>query len=836
MDAAHDRSTELGVTRTELRGRDTEITAVDERLSDLSRGKGGVLLVTGAPGIGKSSLLAEIRDRAGRAGSRVLSAEAFDSRQTMPFGPLLSALRDPGTAGAAGDHADPGLWIIHNLQAELERLTGITPTLVVLDDLQWADAETLAAILTLSAQMRHTGLLWVLSARQGRGGSAAADAFARLEHEGAATLRLGPLAPAATRMIIEDFVGASPEPALRKLTDLTRGHPAWLMEMLLGLREENRLLVREGRATVTGAELPNRLIRSMTHRLNGLSPETHRTIQATAILPQTFTPAQLARTLRIQLADLVEPIEDALAADLLAADDDGLRLRHELLRDVILAGMPTTLRKALERAAAEVPVPADAEVASFPAGSAAAGAHPEQAAATDLSAAAGTTGVTGQTWLQRRAGLAYSLMMGGEFAEAQRLATEVEAATSPPDPTHALAQMVLADTRCARGDGAGALAMVRDLQLVSPGPPGSDGGLRLLHIATVLHCLGYVDEGTAVFNACQHQAERTDDGLLLGGWIQMSVLLNITAGHLTDARAESATMEPPVNDHRPGTFGTVSQMIATAFLARHTGDAVLTTSALAAAHRMRNSDHLAGRRWAARVLAGAAAARSDPQQAARILADDPLLPSSPSLPVDVAFLVEAARIGIAAGDQSLMARAAAAATTLDCDPNIAPAFAAAATHVRGLLARDAEGLLAAAAAHADVRRPLLSAAANEAAGRLLLRRGLTADAVRLLNGAAEAYAAAGAGADGGRVGVLLHGHTVAPEPSDAKRSHQGWSSLTEAELKVIRLIAAGSTNRLAAKQLYLSPHTVNAHVRNAFAKLGINSRVQLANMLRDFDE
>ena len=145
-------------------------------------------------------------------------------------------------------------------------------------------------------------------------------------------------------------------------------------------------------------------------------------------------------------------------------------------------------------------------------------------------------------------------------------------------------------------------------------------------------------------------------------------------------------------------------------------------------------------------------------------------------------------------------------------------------------------MLAAAAAHADVGRPLLSAAANEAAGRLLLRRGLTADGVRLLNETAEAYAAAGADADGRRAGLLLHGHTVAPEPSDAKPSQQGWSSLTEAELKVIRLIAAGSTNRLAAKQLYLSPHTVNAHVRKAFAKLGINSRVQLANMLRDFDD
>ena len=746
MDAEHDHSTELGAAPTTLRGRETEIIAVDERLSGLATGRGGVIIVTGPQGIGKSSLLAEIRARAARAGSRVLPAEAVDGRQPMAM--------------------------IHRLQAELETGAGLRPTVVVLDDLHRADAETMAAVRTLSAHMGRPALLWVLSARQSRRDSAAAEAFSRLEHDGAATLRLGPLAPAATRMIIEDFVGATAEPALRKLTDLTQGHPAHLMEVLRGLREENRLLVRQGRATVAGAELPNRLIRSITHRLNALAPETSRTIQAAAILPRNFTPAQLAQVLRIKLADLVEPIEDSLAADLLAADSEGLRLRHELLREVILAGMPIPLRKAMERDAVDVLIRTDVEVAPVPAGSATSGAHPDETAA-DLSTATDAAEVAGQTWLQRRAGLAYNLMMGGEFAEAQRLAKEVEAATSSTDPTHALAQTVLADTQCGRGDGAGALATIRDLQLVGSARPNSDSALGLLHIATVLHCLGLVEEGREVFTACRHQVDREDDGLLLGRWIQMSVLLNITAGHLADARAESATMEPLVNDRRPGTFGTVSQMIATAFLARHTGDAVLTRSAVAAAHRFQNSDHLAGRRWSARVLAGYTATRADPQQAARILVGDPLLPTSPSLPIDIAFLVEATRIAVAAGDQSLTARAAAAAAALDGDPKISPAFAAAATHIRGLLARDPDELLAAAAAHADLGRPLLSADANEAAGTLLLRRGLTNDGVRLLTEAGEAYAAAGAGADGRRVGRLLRGHTVAPEPSDTERSPQG---------------------------------------------------------------
>ena len=63
----------------------------------------------------------------------------------------------------------------------------------------------------------------------------------------------------------------------------------------------------------------------------------------------------------------------------------------------------------------------------------------------------------------------------------------------------------------------------------------------------------------------------------------------------------------------------------------------------------------------------------------------------------------------------------------------------------------------------------------------------------------------------------------------------GWDSLTDSELKVVNLIARGATNRDVAAQLHLSPHTVKTHVRNAFAKLGITSRAQLAQLVRGAD-
>jgi DNA-binding CsgD family transcriptional regulator len=63
-----------------------------------------------------------------------------------------------------------------------------------------------------------------------------------------------------------------------------------------------------------------------------------------------------------------------------------------------------------------------------------------------------------------------------------------------------------------------------------------------------------------------------------------------------------------------------------------------------------------------------------------------------------------------------------------------------------------------------------------------------------------------------------------------ERTDRGWGALTESELAVVEAITSGMTNREAAGHLFLSPHTVNMHMRHAFEKLGINSRVELARI------
>src|SRR5262245_44846904 len=90
-------------------------------------------------------------------------------------------------------------------------------------------------------------------------------------------------------------------------------------------------------------------------------------------------------------------------------------------------------------------------------------------------------------------------------------------------------------------------------------------------------------------------------------------------------------------------------------------------------------------------------------------------------------------------------------------------------------------------------------------------------------------------ADARRVGRELRRLGVERRIVTHSRAKPGWDSLTDSEPKVVNLIAQGSTNRDLAWQLHLALHTVKNHVHNAFAKLEINSRVQLAQLMRGSD-
>jgi len=129
------------------------------------------------------------------------------------------------------------------------------------------------------------------------------------------------------------------------------------------------------------------------------------------------------------------------------------------------------------------------------------------------------------------------------------------------------------------------------------------------------------------------------------------------------------------------------------------------------------------------------------------------------------------------------------------------------------------------------RAPLLieHAGACEDAARLLAQGGQRDEAAALLAEALDRYEQAGAGAWAGRVRARLRALGVRPGLRGPRhRPASGWQSLTSTERAVSLLVAEGLTNGAVARRLYISPHTVNTHLRHVFAKLGVSNRVALA--------
>jgi DNA-binding CsgD family transcriptional regulator len=234
------------------------------------------------------------------------------------------------------------------------------------------------------------------------------------------------------------------------------------------------------------------------------------------------------------------------------------------------------------------------------------------------------------------------------------------------------------------------------------------------------------------------------------------------------------------------------------------------------------------------VLALGAWQRDDVHGAMRWLGGVTLF-GSPLWPQVLDQVILGAWVASAAGDAGLRARVLQATEVLERERTPVLLFAGVAQYARGILERDAASLVAAAELLESSSRPLLYAAAAEDAGTELAHTDRVDEALNQLNAAFDTYMRHEALADARRVGRELRRFGVERRIVGQQRAKTGWDSLTDSELRVVNLIAQGATNRDVATQLHLSLHTVKTHVHNAFAKLGIASRAQLAQLMRGTD-
>ena len=340
-------------TRTgeRLVGRDSELRELVSRLREARDGEGRAVLIEGAAGIGKTRLLDVSCELAGKGGFTVLRARGSELERQFPFGVVRQLLArtvaaEGGSelyAGAAAlartaiepspqSMSAPGYPVLHGLYWLVANLADRAPVVLAIDDLHWADAESLGLVLFLAARLEGVRALLLLTTRE-VGGEDAPPAVTTLSQElHTRLLTLAPLGPAGSFQLLASALGAEVPGALGAAChQASGGNPFLLRELAAELRRGEGA---DADPASVRALAPRAIVRAVLARLDRLPQPARPLVEAAAVLGDGIELRQAASLAGLAGEDC-GPLADALAGAGILSPGRPLRFAHPLLRSAV---------------------------------------------------------------------------------------------------------------------------------------------------------------------------------------------------------------------------------------------------------------------------------------------------------------------------------------------------------------------------------------------------------------------------------------------------------------------------------------------------------------------
>jgi tetratricopeptide (TPR) repeat protein len=381
-------------------GREAERASLIEMLDKAASGQGSLVVIGGEPGIGKTRLAWDILEEARRRKMGAFIGHCYESEGAPPFIPWVEILEAAATVTPPvlfrqlmGDSAPelakllPELrriypdipapldlpaeearrYLFKSMHAYIERATRNTPSIMVLDDLHWAEDGTLLLLEYLAPRLAAVPLLVVGTYRDVELDVARplAQVLQQLARERLAhRIALRRLPEAGVRRMLEALSGAEPPSGLvRVIHHETEGNPFFVEEVYQHLDEQGRLFDEKGAwkpdLSLEAFEVPEGVRFVVGRRLEQLGDEGRAILAVAATIGRRFSYALLQAIESVHGSALLDTIEEAERLQLIrcsgtASRDPHYTFSHELIRQTLLDGLslPRLQRFHLQIAAA----------------------------------------------------------------------------------------------------------------------------------------------------------------------------------------------------------------------------------------------------------------------------------------------------------------------------------------------------------------------------------------------------------------------------------------------------------------------------------------------------